>query len=142
GGAGDAPVVRVVNVMIAEAIDGRGSDIHVEPLREKIMVRFRIDGVLHEVMKPPKHLQMAIVSRIKVLADLDSAIRLLPHDGRLTVHLPDREVDIRVSTLPTSFGEKVVLRLFDKQAFTREINNLGLEGLGLTAFQRSIRSPY
>jgi len=138
----DAPVVRLVNLMIAEAIDARASDIHVEPLRDRIVVRFRIDGVLHEVMKPPKHLQMAIVSRIKVLADLDIAIRLLPQDGRLTVHLPDREVDIRVSTLPTSFGEKTVMRLFDKQAFTREILNLGLEGAGLAAFQRSIRQPY
>src|SRR5262249_56790231 len=141
GGAGDAPVVRVVNVMIAEAIDGRGSDIHVEPLREKIMVRFRIDGVLHEVMKPPKHLQMAIVSRIKVLADLDIATRLLPQDGRLTVHLPDREVDIRVSTLPTSFGEKVVMRLFDKTAYNREIDTLGMEGRALEQFQRAIRQP-
>jgi len=138
----DAPVVRLVNLMIAEAIDARASDIHVEPLRDRVVVRFRIDGVLHEVMKPPKHLQMAIVSRIKVLADLDIAIRLLPQDGRLTVHLPDREVDMRVSTLPTSFGEKTVMRLFDKQAFTREINNLGLEGAGLTVFQRSIRQPY
>jgi type IV pilus assembly protein PilB len=138
----DAPVVRLVNLMIAEAIDSRASDIHIEPLRERIVVRFRIDGLLHEVMKPPKHLQMAIVSRIKVLADLDIAIRLLPQDGRLTVHLPDREVDIRVSTLPTSFGEKVVMRLFDKQAFTREIQNLGLEGAGLLAFQRAIRQPY
>ncbi len=138
----DAPVVRLVNLMIAEAIDARASDIHVEPLRDRLMVRFRIDGVLHEVMKPPKNLQMAIVSRIKVLADLDIAIRLLPQDGRLTVHLPDREVDIRVSTLPTAFGEKTVLRLFDKQAFTRETMNLGLEGSGLTAFQRAIRQPY
>ena len=138
----DAPVVRLVNLMIAEAIDARASDIHVEPSRDRIVVRFRIDGVLHEVMKPPKNLQMAIVSRIKVLADLDIAIRLLPQDGRLTVHLPDREVDIRVSTLPTSFGEKTVMRLFDKQAFTREIPNLGLEGMGLAAFQRAIRQPY
>jgi len=138
----DAPVVRLVNLMLAEAIDARASDIHVESLRERIVVRFRIDGVLHEVMKPPKHLQMAIVSRIKVLADLDIAIRLLPQDGRLTVHLPDREVDIRVSTLPTSFGEKVVLRLFDKQAFAREILNLGLDGPGLSSFQRAIRQPY
>ncbi len=104
----DAPVVRLVNLMIAEAIDQRASDIHVEPLRDRVTVRFRIDGVLHEVMKPPKNLQMAIISRIKVLADLDIAVRLLPQDGRLTVHLPDREVDLRVSTLPTSHGEKVV----------------------------------
>ncbi|TFG88742.1 MAG: type II secretion system protein GspE [Gemmatimonadales bacterium] len=116
----DAPVVRLVNLMLAEAIDARASDIHVEPMRDRLTVRFRIDGALHEVMKPPKNLQMAIVSRIKVLADVDIAVRLLPQDGRLTVHLPDREVDIRVSTLPTAFGEKVVIRLFYKKAFTRE----------------------
>ena len=138
----DAPVVRLVNLVIAEAIDARASDIHIEPLRDRIVVRFRIDGLLHEMMKPPKHLQMAIVSRIKVLADLDIAVRLLPQDGRLTVHLPDREVDIRVSTLPTSFGEKVVMRLFDKQAFTREIARLGLDGGGLDAFRRAIHQPY
>jgi type IV pilus assembly protein PilB len=138
----DAPVVRLVNLMIAEAIDARASDIHVEPSRERVTVRFRIDGVLHEVMKPPKHLQMAIVSRIKVLADLDIAVRLLPQDGRLTVHLPDREVDLRVSTLPTSHGEKVVMRLFDKSAFTRDISNLGLEGASLDSFRRAIRQPY
>jgi type IV pilus assembly protein PilB len=138
----DAPVVRLVNLMLAEAIEARSSDIHVEPLRERLVVRYRIDGVLHEVMKPPKNLQMAIVSRIKVLADLDIAVRLLPQDGRLTVHLPDREVDIRVSTLPTAFGEKVVLRLFDKKAFTRDTANLGLEGASLEAFQRAIHQPY
>jgi type IV pilus assembly protein PilB len=138
----DAPVVRLVNLMIAEAIDQRASDIHVEPARDRVTVRFRIDGVLHEVMKPPRHLQMAIVSRIKVLADLDIAIRLLPQDGRLTVHLPDREVDLRVSTLPTSHGEKVVMRLFDKGAFERQISNLGLEGRTLDAFRNAIRQPY
>ena len=138
----DAPVVRLVNLMIAEAIDSRASDIHVEPLRDRITVRFRIDGVLHEMMKPPKNLQMAIVSRIKVLADLDIAVRLLPQDGRLTVHLPDREVDMRVSTLPTSFGEKVVMRLFDKSAFNRSVENLGMEEAANDAFKRSIRVPY
>ena len=138
----DAPVVRLVNLMLAEAIDARASDIHVEPMRDRLTVRFRIDGALHEVMKPPKNLQMAIVSRIKVLADVDIAVRLLPQDGRLTVHLPDREVDIRVSTLPTAFGEKVVLRLFDKKAFTREIEYLGLDGSGLEAFRRAIHLPH
>ena len=138
----DAPVVRLVNLMIAEAIDARASDIHVEPARDRVTVRFRIDGVLHEVMKPPKHLQMAIISRIKVLADLDIAVRLLPQDGRLSVHLPDREVDLRVSTLPTSHGEKVVMRLFDKSAFERRVENLGLEGETLEAFRRAIRQAY
>ena len=138
----DAPVVRLVNLMIAEAIDDRASDIHVEPLRDRLMVRFRIDGILHEVMKPPKNLQMAIVSRIKVLADLDIATRLLPQDGRLTVHLPEREVDIRVSTLPTAYGEKVVMRLFDKTSFSRQVGNLGLDGPLLPMFQRAIHQPY
>lgn len=138
----DAPVVRLVNLMIAEAIDQRASDIHVEPSRDRVTVRFRIDGVLHEVMKPPKNLQMAIVSRIKVLADLDIAVRLLPQDGRLTVHLPDREVDMRVSTLPTSHGEKVVLRLFDKSAFERRIESLGLDPVTVETFRRVIRQPY
>jgi type IV pilus assembly protein PilB len=138
----DAPVVRLVNLMIAEAIDARASDIHVEPARDRVTIRFRIDGVLHEVMKPPKNLQMAIISRIKVLADLDIAVRLLPQDGRLSVHLPDREVDLRVSTLPTSHGEKVVLRLFDKSAFERRVENLGLEGETLEAFRGAIRQPY
>jgi type IV pilus assembly protein PilB len=138
----DAPVVRLVNLMLAEAIDDRASDIHVEPSRDRITVRYRLDGVLHEVMKPPKHLQMAIVSRIKVLADLDIATRLVPQDGRLTVHLPDREVDIRVSTLPTAHGEKVVMRLFDKSAFNRTSDNLGLDGVLLEMFQRAIHQPY
>ncbi len=138
----DAPVVQFVSLMLAEAIDARASDIHVEPQRDRVTVRFRIDGALHEVMKPRKKDQMAIVSRIKVLADLDIAVRLLPQDGRLTVHLPDREVDIRVSTLPTAFGEKVVLRLFDKKAFTREIEHLGLDGSALESFRRAVHLPY
>ena len=138
----DAPVVRLVNLMLAEAIETRASDIHVEPMRDYMTVRYRIDGVLHEAMKPPKNLQMAIVSRIKVLAEIDIAVRLLPQDGRLTVHLSDREVDIRVSTLPTAFGEKVVMRLFDKRAFAREIGNLGLEGRSQEAFRGAIHQPY
>jgi type IV pilus assembly protein PilB len=138
----DAPVVRLVNLMLAEAIDDRASDVHVEPLRDRLVVRFRIDGILHEVMKPPKNLQMAIVSRIKVLADLDIATRLLPQDGRLTVHLPEREVDIRVSTLPTAHGEKVVMRLFDKTSFSRQVGTLGLDGTLLPMFQRAIHQPY
>jgi len=138
----DAPVVRLVNLMVAEAIDDRASDIHVEPSRDRISVRFRVDGVLHEVMKPPKNLQMAIISRIKILADLDIAVRLLPQDGRLTVHLPDREVDMRVSTLPTAHGEKVVMRLFDKTQTARDVNHVGLDGSLLDAFQRAIHQPY
>jgi len=138
----DAPVVRLVTLMLAEAIEERASDIHLEPARDRVVVRYRIDGVLHEVMRPPKNLQMAIVSRVKVLADLDIAQRLVPQDGRFTVHLPEREVDVRVSTLPTAFGEKVVMRLFDKGAFNRDVRDLGMDKAALTLFTRAIRLPY
>src|SRR5204862_6402660 len=120
----------------------RASDIHVEPMRDQLVVRFRIDGLLHEVMKPPKNMQMAIVSRVKVLADMDIATRLLPQDGRLTVHLPNREVDVRVPPLPTSHGEKVVMRLFDKTGFNRQVTNIGLDGALLESFQRAIHQHY
>src|SRR5262245_17397813 len=140
--AEDAPVVRLVSLMLAEAINDRASDIHVEPLRDRLVIRFRIDGLLHEVMKAPKNMQMAIVSRIKVLADMDIATRLLPQDGRLTVHLPEREVDVRVSSLPTSFGEKVVMRLFDKSAFNRSVESLGFDAQAGDQFNRAIHKPY
>ena len=139
----DAPVVRLVNLMIAEAIDQRASDIHVEPMRDRVTVRFRIDGVLHEVMKPPKNMQMAIISRIKVLADLDIAIRLLPQDGRLTVHLPDREVDLRVSTLPTVArreGRDAPVRQGRVRAPDRQPRPRGRRRCD--AFRRVIRQPY
>ncbi len=138
----DAPVVRFVNLILAQAIEEGASDIHLESLPDCVLVRYRIDGVLHEVHRPPKQLQMALISRIKVLADLDIAVRLAPQDGRFTVTVPGRQVDVRTSTLPTVFGEKVVLRLFDKGAFERRIANLGVDEDQAAIVQRAIRRPY
>jgi type IV pilus assembly protein PilB len=138
----DAPVVKLVNMILGEAIKDRASDIHIEPLEKGVGVRFRIDGVLHDVMSPPKRLQMPLITRIKILSDLDIADRRVPQDGRLTVKLPQKNVDVRVSTLPTVFGEKVVLRLFDKEAFGRELTKLGFSEKMLNTFDRWIHEPY
>jgi type IV pilus assembly protein PilB len=138
----EAPVVRLVNMILGEAIKDRASDIHIEPLEKSVSVRFRIDGALQEVMSPPKKLHMPLVTRIKILSDLDIADRRIPQDGRLTIKLPQKNVDVRVSTLPTVFGEKAVLRLFDKEAFGREIKNLGFEKDMLDTIRRWIREPY
>jgi len=138
----DAPVVKLVNMILGEAIKDRASDIHIEPLEKGVSVRFRIDGVLHEVMSPPKKLQMPLITRIKILSDLDIADRRAPQDGRLTVKLPQKNVDVRVSTLPTVYGEKIVLRLFDKEAFGRELSNLGFSEDMLETFHHWIREPY
>ncbi len=138
----EAPVVRLVNKILGEAIKDRASDIHVEPLENSVSVRFRIDGVLQEVMTPPKKLHLPLVTRIKILSDLDIADRRVPQDGRLTIKLPQKSVDVRVSTLPTVFGEKAVLRLFDKESFGRELSNLGFEKDMLKTIQQWIREPY
>jgi len=138
----EAPVVRLVNMILGEAIKDRASDIHIEPLEKSVSVRFRIDGALQEVMSPPKKLHLPLVTRIKILSDLDIADRRVPQDGRLTIKLPQKTVDVRVSTLPTVFGEKAVLRLFDKEAFGRVLPNLGFEKYMLDAIRSWIREPY
>jgi type IV pilus assembly protein PilB len=138
----EAPVVRLVNMILGEAIKDRASDIHIEPLENSVSVRFRIDGALQEVMSPPKKLHMPLVTRIKILSDLDIADRRIPQDGRLTIKLPQKSVDVRVSTLPTVFGEKAVLRLFDKEAFGRVLSNLGFEEDMSETIGRWIREPY
>ncbi len=123
--AEEAPVIKLVNLIIAQAIRDRASDIHIEPEERHLRVRYRIDGVLHEAFQPPKHLQAAITSRIKILAQMDIAETRVPQDGRFQVRLDTREVDIRVSTLPTVHGENVVMRILDKSNIF-----LGLEDLG------------
>ena len=122
-----APIVKLVNLIIMEAIKARATDIHIEPSEDRLYVRYRIDGVLQEVMSPPKQSMMGIISRIKVLSKLNLAERRLPQDGRMTVKLPDREVDVRVSVLPTVLGEKIVLRLLDKGAFELNLLKLGFD---------------
>src|SRR5919112_42982 len=142
----DAPVVRLVNVLLADALQRGASDIHIEPYEKEMRIRFRIDGVLYDVMHPPLRLRDALISRIKILSKLDIAEKRLPQDGRikikLKVHGRSRELDFRVSTLPTLFGEKVVLRLLDKERLMLDMTKLGFEPESLVKFQRNITKPY
>ncbi|RMH74313.1 MAG: pilus assembly protein PilB [Gemmatimonadetes bacterium] len=138
----NAPIVKLVNLILSEAIKSRATDIHIEQAEHNMVVRYRIDGVLQEVMTPPKSSGSGIVSRIKVLSKLNLAERRLPQDGRFTLKLPDREVDVRVSVLPTVLGEKVVLRLLDKTSFNLNLTNLGFDPEKLSIFRRWIMRPY
>jgi len=139
----DAPVVKLVNLILTDAIKKVASDIHVEPYEKSFRVRYRIDGVLYEVMKPPMKLKNAITSRIKIMSELDIAERRLPQDGRIKLKLGrGREMDFRVSVLPTLFGEKIVLRLLDKSNLQLDMTKLGFEQPQLDVFQTAIHQPY
>ncbi|MBW2498001.1 MAG: type IV-A pilus assembly ATPase PilB [Deltaproteobacteria bacterium] len=141
--AEDAPVVKLVNLILTDAIKKTASDIHVEPYEKSFRVRYRIDGVLYEVMKPPLKLKNAIISRIKIMSELDIAERRLPQDGRIKLKLgKGREMDFRVSVLPTLFGEKVVLRLLDKSNLQLDMTKLGFETEQLEDFKESIHQPF
>jgi type IV pilus assembly protein PilB len=137
-----APIVRLVDYIIANAINERASDIHVEPQERRLSIRYRIDGILHDVISPAKELQMAIVSRLKIMANMDIAERRLPQDGRFTIRIRHREVDLRVSTLPTIFGEKVVMRLLEKGALSLDLERLGFDEASLEVFKRHITRPH
>ena len=142
----DAPVVRLVNVLLVDALRRGASDIHVEPYEKELRIRFRIDGVLYDVMHPPLKLRDALISRVKIMAKLDISEKRLPQDGRIKIKVKidsrSRELDFRVSTLPTLFGEKVVLRLLDKQNLMLDMTKLGFEPESLTKFKRNIAKPY
>ncbi|MBI3324663.1 MAG: Flp pilus assembly complex ATPase component TadA [Candidatus Omnitrophica bacterium] len=138
----DAPVVRLVNLLIAQAAKEGASDIHLEPGEATFRTRFRIDGLLHEVTGPPKHLHAAVVSRVKVLANVDISETRKPQDGRFRLKMDDKDLDIRVSTIPTCYGEKVVMRLLDSSAVRFGLEQLGFGPEMLERFQRIIRSPY
>ncbi|MGH7266887.1 MAG: type IV-A pilus assembly ATPase PilB [Candidatus Rokuibacteriota bacterium] len=140
--AGEAPVIRFVNLILADAIRKRASDIHLEPYEKVFRVRYRIDGVLHDVMAPPKQMEAAILSRVKIMANMDIAERRLPQDGRISVKLSSKEVDLRVSSLPTIFGEKIVLRILDKSGVVLDLQKLGFEEDDLEHFRRVILTPY
>jgi len=140
--AEDAPVVKLVNLILTDAIKKGASDIHIEPYEKTFRVRYRIDGVLYEVMQPPTRLKAAITSRVKIMAQLDIAERRLPQDGRIKIKMASREMDFRVSTLPTLFGEKVVLRLLDKGTLQLDMTKLGFEAQALTDFESGILMPY
>ena len=141
--AEEAPVVRLVNAILVDAIRNNASDIHLEPYEKSMRVRFRIDGVLKAVMRPPLKLRNAIVSRIKIMSNLDIAERRLPQDGRIKLKLGHgREMDFRVSVLPCLFGEKVVMRLLDKSNLQLDMTKLGFEPRALTDFKEAIHRPY
>lgn len=138
----DAPVVKLANLILVEAIKKKVSDIHIEPYEKSFRVRYRLDGSLYEVMAPPKKLQAALTSRLKIMASLDIAERRLPQDGRIKMKFEDKEVDLRVSSLPCLFGEKIVMRLLDKSNLTLDLTKLGFEPNALEDFMKAIGSPY
>ena len=140
--AEDAPVVKLVDLMIKQAIEDRASDIHIEPFEKRISIRYRIDGVLYEISPPSSHLILPLVSRIKILSKLDIAEKRLPQDGGFIVRMRDRMIDMRVSIIPTIYGEKVVIRILDKTSVPLDLGQLGFDPQDIEKFRAAIRSPY
>lgn len=140
--AEEPPVIKLVDLIIRQAIEQRGSDIHIEPYKDKINLRYRIDGVLYQIPPPAKHLLLPIVSRIKILAKLDIAEKRLPQDGSISFKFSDRLVDLRVSTVPTVWGEKVVMRILDKGAVPLRLENLGFSDIQLERIRKALKRPY
>ncbi|MDA0322318.1 MAG: ATPase, T2SS/T4P/T4SS family [Verrucomicrobia bacterium] len=132
----DAPITQLVNMILLDAVKARASDIHVEPFEDTIKVRYRVDGVLHEHSRPPKHLQASLISRLKVMSQMDISEKRLPQDGVARVHIGEREIDVRVSTLPVAEGERIVLRLLDRQSTRLPLGELGMSKLTLGRFRR------
>ena len=140
--AEEAPVVKLVDLIIRQAIDEHASDIHIEPFKESISLRYRIDGKLYEIPPPAKHLHLPIISRIKILSKLDIAEKRLPQDGAFLVRLEDRAVDLRVSSLPTIYGEKIVLRILDRSSVVLNLDKLGFDAKQLEQIRHTIHLPY
>jgi len=140
-GDDDAPVIKLVNMLIEEALKRRASDIHVEPLEHKFRIRYRIDGVLHEIQGPPKRLQGSIISRLKIMAGMDIAEKRLPQDGRIKLALENKELDLRVSTLPAIHGESVVMRILDKSSFMVGLEDMGFLPENRRDFEKLINLP-
>ncbi len=138
----DAPIVKYVNLLITQAIQDRASDIHLEPTETDLRVRFRIDGVLHEVMRSPKAIQSGVISRLKIMADINIAERRIPQDGRLSVNAHGRKIDLRVATLPTVWGEKVVMRILDNSTARLDLTDLGFSEGNFERYSRSFTKPY
>jgi general secretion pathway protein E len=140
--ASEAPVIRLVNLILQRAVEQRASDIHIEPFESQLKVRYRIDGVLHEAEAPPPSSSAAIISRLKIMARLDIAERRLPQDGRIMLRIQGKELDLRVSTVPTSFGESVVMRLLDRQTVSFDFPSLGMDGERLQNFLDVLENPH
>lgn len=139
---GDAPIIRLINALLTEAVKENASDIHVETYEKRLVVRFRVDGVLREVVQPKRALAALLISRIKVMARLDIAEKRVPQDGRIALRIGGREVDVRVSTMPSSFGERVVMRLLDKQAGRLSLSQLGMAPRDLATMRNIISKPH
>ncbi len=140
--AEDAPVVKLINGILTDAVLRGASDVHIEPYEKEMRVRYRIDGVLQEIMKPPMKMKAALTSRVKILSDLNIAERRVPQDGRIKMKIKDKVVDFRVSTLPVIFGEKIVLRILDKSNLTLDLEKFGLEPKAEKDFMNAIMNPY
>jgi type IV pilus assembly protein PilB len=138
----DAPIVKYVNLLITQAIQDRASDIHLEPGEHDLRVRFRIDGVLHEIMRSPKAIQSGVISRLKIMADINIAERRIPQDGRLSVNAHGKKIDLRVATLPTVWGEKVVMRILDNSTARLDLSDLGFSDSNYERYSRSFTKPY
>ncbi|HSI12426.1 MAG TPA: ATPase, T2SS/T4P/T4SS family [Chthoniobacter sp.] len=138
----DAPVVKIVNLILVQALKEKASDIHIEPFEKQLKLRYRVDGSLIEASSPPKALQLPIASRIKILAGLDIAERRLPQDGRFRIRVSGKEVDLRISVLPTTYGEKIVIRLLDKGALSGSIDQLGMDEYTLGIFKKAVDAPH
>lgn len=138
----DAPIIRLINAVIAEAIKSGASDIHIEPFEHHLSIRMRVDGVLRQVLSPPKSIAPLVISRIKVMAELDIAEKRIPQDGRISTLLGGRSVDVRVSTLPSGHGERVVMRILDKQASKLNLEDIGMAADVLKRFKRLINMPH
>jgi type IV pilus assembly protein PilB len=138
----DAPVVKIVNLILVQALKEKASDIHLEPFEKQFKLRYRIDGNLVEATSPPKALQMPIASRIKILAGLDIAERRLPQDGRFRIRVSGKEIDLRISFLPTVYGEKIVIRILDKGALSGSIDQIGMDEYTLGVFKKAVDAPH
>ena len=138
----DSPVIRLINALLLEAVKENASDIHVETQEKRLIVRFRVDGVLRDVIEPPRGLAPLLVSRIKVMARLDIAEKRTPQDGRVSIRLGGHEIDVRVSTIPTQHGERVVMRLLDRGSVQLDLATLGMNGRDLALFQRLLARPH
>ena len=138
----DAPIIKLVNLMFSQAVRAGASDIHIEPFQKRLVIRQRVDGVLYDMFTPPAHIQASLVSRIKIMAKMNIAEKRLPQDGRTEVRIADKHVDVRVSTIPTAFGERVVMRLLDKSSVLLKLSDLGMAEEQLVVFDNLIRLPH
>jgi general secretion pathway protein E len=140
--ASEAPVIRLVNMIMQRAVESRASDIHIEPFENRLKVRYRLDGVLHEVESPPARSTAAVISRIKIMAKLNIAERRLPQDGRIMLRVQGKELDLRVSTVPTSYGESVVMRILDRESIVFDFHQLGFRKHTLDPFMKVLEMPH